>query len=170
VGAVSVRVEHGDCLDIIPQLVEAEGVRVDAIVTDPPYHLHSQNLSVDWAAMELGRLTNKAGRGGFMGQLWDGGDIAFRPETWATVATIMRPGAFIVAFGGTRTYQLPRQLLRGRRRAAPPLPGRPAIAGRLHPIRPTCVGAPGRRRQPARGTTRRSLPPRRAAGGSREAR
>jgi hypothetical protein len=39
-----------------------------------------------------------------MGQQWDGGDIAFRPETWATVATILRPGAFLVAFGGTRTY------------------------------------------------------------------
>jgi site-specific DNA-methyltransferase (adenine-specific) len=39
-----------------------------------------------------------------MGQTWDGGDVAFRPETWAAVATIMRPGAFLVAFGGTRTY------------------------------------------------------------------
>jgi len=39
-----------------------------------------------------------------MGQQWDGGDIAFRPETWATVATILRSGAFLVAFGGTRTY------------------------------------------------------------------
>jgi site-specific DNA-methyltransferase (adenine-specific) len=39
-----------------------------------------------------------------MGQQWDGGDIAFRPETWATVATILRPGAVLVAFGGTRTY------------------------------------------------------------------
>jgi site-specific DNA-methyltransferase (adenine-specific) len=41
---------------------------------------------------------------GFMGAAWDGGDIAFRPETWATVATIMRAGAFLVAFGGTRTH------------------------------------------------------------------
>ena len=41
---------------------------------------------------------------GFMGQQWDGGDIAFRPETWATVAAVLRPGAFLVAFGGTRTF------------------------------------------------------------------
>jgi site-specific DNA-methyltransferase (adenine-specific) len=41
---------------------------------------------------------------GFMGKTWDGGDIAFRPETWVTVSSIMRPGAFLVVFGGTRTY------------------------------------------------------------------
>jgi hypothetical protein len=39
-----------------------------------------------------------------MAQRWDGGDIAFRSETWATVASVMRPGAFLLAFGGTRTY------------------------------------------------------------------
>jgi DNA modification methylase len=27
---------HGDCLEIIPQLI-AEGVEVDAVITDPPY-------------------------------------------------------------------------------------------------------------------------------------
>jgi predicted methyltransferase len=34
---MSVRVVPGDCLEMIPQLV-AEGVVVDAVVTDPPYH------------------------------------------------------------------------------------------------------------------------------------
>ena len=31
-----IRVEHGDCREVIPRLV-AEGVLVDAIITDPPY-------------------------------------------------------------------------------------------------------------------------------------
>lgn len=39
-----------------------------------------------------------------MSQTWDGGDTAFRPETWATIASILRPGGFLVAFGGCRTY------------------------------------------------------------------
>ena len=35
-----IRLEHGDMLEVIPRLV-AEGVVVDSIVTDPPYHLTS---------------------------------------------------------------------------------------------------------------------------------
>lgn len=77
---MTTRVEHADMMEAIPRLI-AEGIVCDAVVTDPPYH-----------------LTNRAHRkSGFMGQQWDGGDIAFRPETWAAVATIMRPGAFLVA-------------------------------------------------------------------------
>src|SRR5580765_2967649 len=100
---MTVRVEHDDCLRAIPRLV-AEGVLCDAVVTDPPYHLTDMTK-------RFGRAFNAAGHrnqdgtnhyqrlaGGFMGQQWDGGDIAFRPETWATIATILRPGAFLVAF------------------------------------------------------------------------
>jgi site-specific DNA-methyltransferase (adenine-specific) len=39
-----------------------------------------------------------------MGQQWDGGDVAFRPETWAAVWRVLKPGAHLVAFSGTRTY------------------------------------------------------------------
>jgi site-specific DNA-methyltransferase (adenine-specific) len=41
---------------------------------------------------------------GFMGKEWDGGDIAFRPETWRAVYDALKPGAHLVAFSGTRTY------------------------------------------------------------------
>jgi hypothetical protein len=41
---------------------------------------------------------------GFMGQSWDGTGIAFDPATWAEVLRVMRPGAYLLAFGGTRTY------------------------------------------------------------------
>jgi site-specific DNA-methyltransferase (adenine-specific) len=100
---VSVRLEEGDCLEVIPRLV-AEGIICDACVCDPPYHLV--------AISERSKYPVKHGRdgamkhllGGFMNQTWDGGDIAFRPETWAAVATILRPGAFLLAFSGTRTY------------------------------------------------------------------
>lgn len=103
----TVQVEHGDCLDVMPRLV-ADGVTVDAVVTDPPYHLKAtqKRFGAEGSApAQYGRdgAMNRLSSG-FMGQKWDGGDIAFRPETWAIVATIMRPGAFLVAFGGTRTY------------------------------------------------------------------
>jgi DNA modification methylase len=104
---VSVRVEHADMLEAIPRLV-ADGVVCDACVTDPPYHLTATQQrfgAANAAPAQHGRDGAMARlSGGFMGQQWDGGDIAFRPETWATVATILRPGAFLVAFGGTRTY------------------------------------------------------------------
>ncbi len=37
-----------------------------------------------------------------MGKQWDGGDVAFRVETWAAVFRLLKPGAHLVAFGGTR--------------------------------------------------------------------
>ena len=61
---------------------------VDSIVTDPPYH-----------------LTGKNGQSkGFMGKEWDGGDIAFRTEVWEAALRVAKPGAYLLAFGGTRTF------------------------------------------------------------------
>jgi DNA modification methylase len=104
-----IRVLDGDCRDVVPTLD-----RIDAVVTDPPYHLTSGNITMDLASLgaygakrpNAGR-TNRAGRGhktGFMNQAWDGGDIAFQPETWWPVFTALKPGGHLVAFGGTRTF------------------------------------------------------------------
>jgi site-specific DNA-methyltransferase (adenine-specific) len=107
VSEIKTRVEHGDMLEVIPRFV-AEGVVCDAVVTDPPYHLTATVKrfgAADSAPAQQGKDGSYSRLSkGFMGQKWDGGDLAFRPETWATVATILRPGAFLVAFGGTRTY------------------------------------------------------------------
>jgi site-specific DNA-methyltransferase (adenine-specific) len=98
------RLESGDCLEIIPRLV-AEGVAVDAIVTDPPYHLiqgsRGGSVRQNDPLKPFGRAE---ARGGFMGQRWDGGDVAFRPETWASIGTALKPGGYLLAFGGTRTH------------------------------------------------------------------
>jgi DNA modification methylase len=102
-----IRIEDGDCLEIIPRLAD-EGVVVDAVVTDPPYHLQARvsRFSKEGSAPPKHGRDGAMGRisRGFMGQEWDGGDIAFRPETWATLGSILRPGGIMLVFGGSRTY------------------------------------------------------------------
>ena len=104
---MAVRVEAGDCREVMPRLA-AEGVLFDACVTDPPYHLTSivKRFGASGAAPAQHGTDGLYARAsaGFMGQRWDGGDIAFRPETWRLVFDLLKPGAHLVAFSGTRTY------------------------------------------------------------------
>ncbi|MGI8765702.1 MAG: DNA-methyltransferase [Gemmatimonadaceae bacterium] len=104
---MSAIIHHGDCLEVMPTL---DADSVDAIVTDPPYHLtdiartfQGKSGSID---ARTGRQRSESRRksAGFMGKAWDGGDVAFRPETWAEALRVAKPGAYLVAFGGTRTF------------------------------------------------------------------
>lgn len=65
----------GDCLEVMAELPENS---VDTILTDPPYGLT------------------------FMGKDWDRGvpGVAF----WREALRVAKPGAMLLAFGGTRTY------------------------------------------------------------------
>lgn len=96
-------VVHGNILDVLPSLPEAV---FDACLTDPPYHLTSVSRNgsprTNDPAKPQGR--HAIGSKGFMGRTWDGGDVAMRPETWALVYRALKPGAHLLAFGGTRTY------------------------------------------------------------------
>lgn len=79
---------------------------VDSAITDPPYHLTSivRRFGSGAAPAQFG--TDGAfsrASSGFMGQTWDGGDIAFDPELWAEVLRVLKPGGYLLAFGGTRT-------------------------------------------------------------------
>jgi site-specific DNA-methyltransferase (adenine-specific) len=60
----------------------------DAILCDPPYHL----------------TAGKDAKHGFMGKTWDGGDVAFRPSLWSAILRVLKPGGYLIAFGGTRTF------------------------------------------------------------------
>lgn len=93
----------GDCLEALPTL---EANCIDAVVTDPPYHLTqaSRGGSVRKNNPETPFGRHHIGEKGFMGKTWDGGDVAFRPETWAEVLRVAKPGAHLLAFGGTRTF------------------------------------------------------------------
>lgn len=92
---------RGDCLDVLPSLAENS---LSACITDPPYHL-SEVPHVKRGGFGGQRSEErKSARRGFMGKQWDGGDIAFRPELWAQVLRVLKPGAHLLAFSGTRTY------------------------------------------------------------------
>lgn len=95
---------HGDCTAVLAAM---DGDLFDACVTDPPYHLTSivKRFGKKGAAPAIEGKTGAYVRAsaGFMGQEWDGGDVAFRPETWRAVFDRLKPGAHLVAFSGTRT-------------------------------------------------------------------
>jgi DNA modification methylase len=102
---VSVRIFIGDMRERLRDLPDAS---VDSCVCDPPYHLTSivkRFGATNAAPAKVGKTGAyaRASRG-FMGQQWDGGDVAFDPETWAEVLRVLKPGAHLVAFSGTRTY------------------------------------------------------------------
>ena len=106
---MTVTLHHADMLS---WLAAYDGPLFDSCVTDPPYHLTSivKRFGGDKAApARTGKSDNATGAyarvsKGFMGKTWDGGDIAFRPETWRAVYDALKPGAHLVAFSGTRTY------------------------------------------------------------------
>jgi len=98
----SLKVVRGDCLRFLPLL---EDDTFDSCVTDPPYHLTSISKRFGRKDATHGGGNDALGRmaGGFMGKTWDGGDIAHDPATWAEVLRVVKPGAWLLAFGGTRT-------------------------------------------------------------------
>jgi site-specific DNA-methyltransferase (adenine-specific) len=97
----------GDCRDRLKDIPDNS---IDAGVMDPPYALVSivKRFGSDNAAA----ATPKDGAAGayarasagFMGQQWDTGETAFASEFWAEVFRVLKPGAHLVAFSGTRTY------------------------------------------------------------------
>jgi DNA modification methylase/transcriptional regulator with XRE-family HTH domain len=91
--------------DMRAQLAALPDESVDAVVTDPPYGLSSQPDMVEvlraWLAGE--EYTHTAA-GGFMGKSWD--SFVPGPDYWREVYRVMKPGAHLVAFGGSRTYDL----------------------------------------------------------------
>ena len=57
-----------------------DGEQFDGILCDPPYEL------------------------GFMGKSWDSSGIAFDTDMWQDIYKLLKPGAHLLAFSGSRTY------------------------------------------------------------------
>ena len=84
----------------------------DSCVTDPPYHLASILKRFGPGQKGINNKDEKEGRNGpyhraakgFMGQTWDGGDIAFNKDFWKEVYRVIKPGAVLLSFAATRNY------------------------------------------------------------------
>ena len=71
------KIYNMDCIEGMKQIDDNS---IDSIVTDPPYEL------------------------GFMGKSWDNTGIANNVELWKEAYRILKPGGYLLSFGGTRTY------------------------------------------------------------------
>jgi len=98
---------NGDCIEEMQKLID-DGVQVDSVVTDPPYHLTSivKRFGKEGSAPAQHGTDGAYARAskGFMGKEWDGGDIAFRPETWELALKLLKPGGHLLAFSASRNY------------------------------------------------------------------
>ena len=68
---------HGNMLDML-EVIKPNSI--DSIITDPPYEL------------------------GFMGKSWDNSGIAYQKESWEKCYEVLKPGGYLLAFGGSRTF------------------------------------------------------------------
>jgi site-specific DNA-methyltransferase (adenine-specific) len=93
---------HGDSRDVLKGLPDNS---IDSVCTDPPYALVSivKRFGGANAAPAQGDVYARASAG-FMGQTWDTGETAFAAEFWAEVLRVLKPGGWLIAASGTRTY------------------------------------------------------------------
>jgi len=75
--ASEVEVLQGDCRE---RMAAMDAESFTAVVCDPPYEL------------------------AFMGKAWDASGIAFDVKVWEEALRVLKPGGYLLAFGGTRTY------------------------------------------------------------------
>ena len=68
---------QGSMLDLL-EVIEPNSI--DSIITDPPYELN------------------------FMNKSWDSSGIAFQDNTWKKCYEVLKPGGYLLAFGGSRTF------------------------------------------------------------------
>ena len=109
---MTIELIEGDCRSVLKELADSS---IDSVVTDPPYALtmtkrlaRSNPIDVEknFTKTIPGQGTNpyRSQARGFMGKAWDNGDTAFDPTFWADVLRVLKPGAHVLSFGGTRTY------------------------------------------------------------------
>lgn len=93
------------CDDCLTAMRAMDPASVDTIITDPPYGLTANKQGGSGQASlneesPAGRSRIGTG-GGFMGKKWDA--VLPGVEVWGEALRVAKPGAFLIAFGGTRT-------------------------------------------------------------------
>jgi site-specific DNA-methyltransferase (adenine-specific) len=68
---------QGNMLDML-EVISSNSI--DSIVTDPPYELN------------------------FMNKGWDNIGISYKKQTWEKCYEVLKPGGYLLAFGGSRTF------------------------------------------------------------------
>jgi len=73
----SYKLYKGNMLDML-EVISPNSI--DSIITDPPYELN------------------------FMNRSWDNSGIAFNKDAWKKCYDVIKPGGYLLAFGGSRTF------------------------------------------------------------------
>jgi site-specific DNA-methyltransferase (adenine-specific) len=98
------KILKGNSLDLLPTLADNS---IDAIVTDPPYGLGNPDPDYiikaiqQWASGDRSHIPEGKG---FMGKSWD--SFVPPPAIWDECLRVLKPGGHLLAFAGTRTYDL----------------------------------------------------------------
>ena len=96
---------NGSMLDML-EVIEPNSI--DSIVTDPPYGLTSitkrfgKENSAECQYGKDGSFQRLSK--GFMGKEWDGSGIEYNIDTWKKCYEVLKPGGYLLAFGGSRTF------------------------------------------------------------------
>lgn len=105
---MKIDLRQGDCVAVMRDMAKA-GISFHACVTDPPYGLTSivkrfgkKNAAPAKSDGPTG--VYKRFSENFIGETWDGAGVENDPETWRAVYGVLKPGAHLLAFGGTRTF------------------------------------------------------------------
>lgn len=82
---------------------------IDSIITDPPYGLTSITKRFGKEGSAPASTKNNDGSfarlsKGFMGKEWDGSGIEYNIDTWQKCYEVLKPGGYLLAFGGSRTF------------------------------------------------------------------
>jgi DNA modification methylase len=99
--SVDARVLRGDCLERLKELPDDS---IDACVTDPPYGLSKEPDIAEVMKHWLEGNDYLHNSKGFMGTSWD--SFCPGPRYWKEIYRVMKPGAHLLCFSGTRTWDL----------------------------------------------------------------
>lgn len=91
----------GDNMESLKKLPDNS---IDSVVVDPPYGLGKERdmniILKDWIEKGYSEIDGK----GFMGKEWDA--YVPQPIFWKEIFRVLKPGGHILAFFGTRTYDI----------------------------------------------------------------